>query len=76
MGADQPLNADRCVALGVGRALDPATATPAEVREALVAVLEDPSYRSAAEAVRSEVAALPGAGRAAEELERLAPSPR
>jgi UDP:flavonoid glycosyltransferase YjiC (YdhE family) len=76
MGADQPLNADRCVALGVGRALDAATATPAEVREALVAVLEDPSYRSAAEAVRSEVAALPGAGRAAEELERLAPSPR
>ena len=71
MGADQPLNADRCVALGVGRSLDAVTATPGEVREALVAVLEDPSYRAAAEAVRAEVAALPGPGRAAEELERL-----
>ena len=71
MGADQPLNADRCIALGVGRALDAVTATPAEVREAVGAVLQDPSYRVAAEALRAEVAALPGPDRAAEELEGL-----
>jgi UDP:flavonoid glycosyltransferase YjiC (YdhE family) len=71
MGADQPLNADRCVSLGVGRALDAVTATPAEVRAAVCAVLEDPSYRRAAEVVRAEVAALPGPERAVEEIERL-----
>ena len=71
LGADQPWNADRCVALGVGRALDAVTATSAEVREALVAVLEDPAHRVAAEALRAEVAALPGPERAAEELEAL-----
>ena len=31
MGADQPFNADRCVALGVGRALDATSCTPMEV---------------------------------------------
>jgi MGT family glycosyltransferase len=71
MGADQPLNADRVVALGVGRALDAVTATPAEVRAAVCDVLEVPSYRRAAEAVRAEVASLPGPERAVEELERL-----
>ena len=71
MGADQPLNADRCVALGAGRALDAVTATPADVRAALLAVLQDPSYRVAAERLRAEVAALPGPERAADELERL-----
>jgi MGT family glycosyltransferase len=72
MGADQPWNADRCVELGVGRALDAVTATPAEVREALLAVLQEPSYRLAAEAIRAEVVGLPGPGHAAELLEQLA----
>jgi MGT family glycosyltransferase len=72
IGADQPWNADRCVALGVGRVLDAVTATPADVRAALVALLQDPSYRIAAEGVRAEVAALPGPERAAECLEVLA----
>lgn len=71
MGADQPQNADRCVALGVGRALDAVTARPADVRKALAAVHREPSYRTAAEALRAEVAALPGPERAAEELEAL-----
>ena len=69
MGADQPLNADRCVSLGVGRALDAVTATPAEVEAAVLAVLHDPAYRAAAEGVRAEVAALPGPERAAALLE-------
>jgi UDP:flavonoid glycosyltransferase YjiC (YdhE family) len=71
LGADQPWNAERCVALGVGRALDAGTATPADVREAVGAVLEDPAPRLAADALRAEVAVLPGPERAAEELERL-----
>jgi len=76
MGADQPWNADRCVALGVGRALDAVTATPAEIREALVAVLHDPAPRAAAEALRAEVAGLPGPERAAELLEELGAAAR
>ncbi len=72
MGADQPLNADRCVALGVGRALDAVTATSDEIREALHAVLHEPAYRHAAARLRAEVAALPGPEHAAELLERLA----
>lgn len=71
MGADQPWNADRCVDLGVGRALDAVTASPLDVRDAVGAVLDDPSYRAAAEAVRAEVASLPGPEAAAEELELL-----
>jgi len=60
MGADQPLNAARCVALGLARMLDPMTATPESVREAVSIVLVEPSYRLAAERLRDEFAALPG----------------
>ena len=60
MGADQPGNAARCEALGVSRVLEVMTATPAEVRAAVAAVLGDGSYREAAERLRDEIAALPG----------------
>jgi UDP:flavonoid glycosyltransferase YjiC (YdhE family) len=72
MGADQPLNAGRCEALGVARVLDARTATPAEVREAVSAVLEDPGPRRAALRLRDEIAALPGPEHALALLERLA----
>ncbi len=72
LGADQPLNAARCAALGAGRVLDPVTATPASVREAVAAVLTEPGYRRAAERLRDEIAALPGPGRALALLEQLA----
>jgi UDP:flavonoid glycosyltransferase YjiC (YdhE family) len=72
MGADQPLNAARCEALGVGRALDAVAATPADVRDAVASVLEDPAYRRAAERIRDECVALPGAAHAVALLERLA----
>jgi UDP:flavonoid glycosyltransferase YjiC (YdhE family) len=71
MGADQPLNAARCADLGVGRVLDVIGATPALVREAVAAVLEDPGYRSAAERLRDEIAALPAPAHAMSLLERL-----
>jgi MGT family glycosyltransferase len=75
MGADQPLNAERCAALGVGRVLDAVRATPADVRDAVGAVLEDPSCRAAASRLRDEIAALPAPEVAVGLLERLAMEP-
>lgn len=71
MGADQPQNAARCAALGVSRVLDAVDATSDHVREAVAAVLADPSYRLAAERLRDEIAALPGPAHAVTLLERL-----
>jgi UDP:flavonoid glycosyltransferase YjiC (YdhE family) len=71
IGADQPLNAARCEALGVGPALDALRAMSADVRDAVAAVLGDPAYRAAAERVRDEIAALPGPDHALALLERL-----
>ena len=71
MGADQPLNAARCAELGLARVLDPVAATPADVRDAVTAVLDEPGYRAEAERLRAEFDALPGADAAVAELERL-----
>ncbi len=71
MGADQPLNAARCEELGVARVLDAVKATPEMVREAVSAVLSDPTYRTGAERLRDEIAALPGPAHALTLLERL-----
>jgi UDP:flavonoid glycosyltransferase YjiC (YdhE family) len=65
MGADQPQNAARCEELGVARVLDALTATPETIREAVADVLENPAYRSAAERIADEIAALPGPEHAA-----------
>jgi hypothetical protein len=70
-GADQPLNAARCQALGVARVLDAVQATPATVREAVATVLADPAYRRAAERLRDEIAAQPEPAQAGTLLERL-----
>ena len=72
MGADQPHNAERCKALGVARILDPIAATPDEVREAVRAVLAEPSYREAAGRLAREALGLPGPAHAVMLLERLA----
>lgn len=71
LGADQPLNAARCEALGVARVLDAATATPHEVRDAVSQLLGDERYRERAERIRDEIAALPGPEFAVTLLERL-----
>ena len=76
MGADQPLNAARCEGLGVGVVLDALTVTPEQVREAVSVVLSEPAYRSAAERIRAEIAALPGPEHAVTLLERLGPERR
>ena len=72
LGADQPHNAARCAALGVGQVLDPISATAETVRTAASAVLTDPRYRRAAEEIRRETADLPGPESALPLLERAA----
>jgi UDP:flavonoid glycosyltransferase YjiC (YdhE family) len=72
MGADQPLNATRCKELGLALTLDPVRATPEAVRAAVAAVLDEPSYRAAAESLRAEIESLPGPAQALAHLERLA----
>jgi MGT family glycosyltransferase len=71
MGADQPLNADRCVELGIGRALDAVSSTPADFAYAVSDVLSNASYRDAATRIRDEIRALPGPEHAADLLEGL-----
>ncbi len=59
MGADQLDNADRCVALGAGVALDPLTASPEDITAAVATVQRDARFRRAAEALAREAAAQP-----------------
>jgi UDP:flavonoid glycosyltransferase YjiC (YdhE family) len=72
IGADQPLNAARCQALGVAEVLDAVDATPGMVRAAVSSVLGDAGFRGTAERIRDEIGALPGPEHAVTLLERLA----
>ena len=72
IGADQPFNAERISALGVGRSLDAIQATPEDVREAASWVLADATYRESAGRVADEIAALASPDVAVGLLERLA----
>ncbi|RKR88129.1 MGT family glycosyltransferase [Micromonospora pisi] len=72
MGADQPANAARCAALGVGRVLEALTVTPQDAAVTVAEVLADPGYRQAAGRLRNELAALPGPERAVPLLEQIA----
>lgn len=72
---DQPLNAARVAAVGAGRRVRFPSARPEELRGALLAVLDDPSYRAAAGRVRDSFAAAGGAAAAAGHLERLLGAP-
>jgi len=74
MGADQPLNADRCEALGVARVLDPTTTTRSLITATVREVLTTPSYRRAAQRLRNEAATLPPAQQAASWVEDLVES--
>jgi UDP:flavonoid glycosyltransferase YjiC (YdhE family) len=72
IGADQPLNAERIGALGVGRSLDAVEATPDDVRQTASSVLADATYRDAAGRLADEIAALSSPEVAVGLLERLA----
>lgn len=71
ISADQPENAERCVALGIARVLPAADLTPEMACGAVTDVLGDPSYRQASIALRDEIDALPGPEFALELLEEL-----
>jgi UDP:flavonoid glycosyltransferase YjiC (YdhE family) len=72
LNADQPLNAERCVTLGVGRVIGTKDITPEAARDAVAEMLANPEYRRNAERVRDEVAGLPGPEFAIALCERLA----
>ena len=71
MGADQPLNADRCQALGVARVLDPLTVSSGDVRLAVVDVFGAPNYRDMATRIQNEIAQLPTSADAVTWIEAL-----
>jgi UDP:flavonoid glycosyltransferase YjiC (YdhE family) len=58
-GADQFDNAHRCAGLGAGLVLMPGEVNVAAVRESVVALLEEPSYRERAAVLAAEIAAMP-----------------
>jgi MGT family glycosyltransferase len=70
--ADQPLNAQRCAALGVAQVIEYRQRTPEAIRHSVQTILGDPSYQRNAERIRDEMAALPGPEHAIALLERLA----
>jgi UDP:flavonoid glycosyltransferase YjiC (YdhE family) len=72
LDADQPLNAERCAALGVAEVIEYDRRTPGAIRRAVRMLLDDPSYRRNAEQIRDEITELPGPERAAALLEHLA----
>jgi hypothetical protein len=70
--ADQPLNARRIVATGAGISVAPPDA--AALRSAVVAVLDDSTYRGAAARLASEMHALPATDAAVDVLAGIARS--
>ena len=69
---DQPVVASQVARAGAGIRVPFSRVRPAQLREALVTILDDPSYRHAAERIRDSFAAAGGAPAAAARLECLA----
>lgn len=70
--SDQPVQAARCVELGLGRSIDAGKLSPEGIRREVRTVLGDPRYRRAMAEFRAELEALPSASEAADLLETLA----
>jgi UDP:flavonoid glycosyltransferase YjiC (YdhE family) len=70
LGADQPHNARRCAALGIGRVLDPVDATAEQIRDAVGAVLDDEPTAERARRWAARCRDLPTAGAAVDALAR------
>ena len=69
LNADQPLHAGRAAAAGAGIAFGIGQAEPKAVAEAVTTVLTDPSYRTSAQRVAAEIAAMPSPAEVAEKLD-------
>jgi MGT family glycosyltransferase len=72
---DQPVVAAQVVAAGAGIRVKFGRVGPAELRAAILAVLDDPAYRDAARQVAESFARAGGAPMAATRLEALLPVP-
>ncbi len=72
---DQPGVAARLARLGVAEVVTRAAFEPAVLRRAIRRVLVEPSYRRAAQAVRAELARVPGIARAADIVEAALVTP-
>jgi UDP:flavonoid glycosyltransferase YjiC (YdhE family) len=72
-GREQPINAARVAACGVGRVVPPAS-TAAEIAAAIDGLLRDEPAQAAARRFAATIAALGAGERAADEVERLAGS--
>jgi MGT family glycosyltransferase len=68
---DQPVIAQQVVDAGAGIRVHFGRVGPPELRHALTTVLDDPSYRAAAQRVQASFAAAGGATAAADHLEKL-----
>ncbi|GAA0922383.1 glycosyltransferase [Streptomyces asiaticus] len=68
-GAEQAMNADRLVELGVARRFDTADATAGALRAALLELTTDPEVARTSARLRGEVRAEGGTGRAADLIE-------
>ena len=73
--ADQPHNARRVAAVGAGTAIEGGPSAVGALPDALARVLDDGSFRRAAERVADEIASLPPVSEAVPLLESLAASP-
>ncbi|MFI7005055.1 macrolide family glycosyltransferase [Streptomyces sp. NPDC050145] len=73
-GAEQFLNADRLVELGVARRVDTADATAETLRAALTALIDDPERRARSRELQAEARAEGGTLRAADLVEALLPT--
>jgi zeaxanthin glucosyltransferase len=69
---DQPVVASQVARAGAAIRVPFSRVRPAQLREAVVTILDDPSYRNAAERIRDSFAAAGGAAAAAARLECLA----
>lgn len=72
VAADQPMNARRCAAMGLGRVVPAVELSAPELRDAVNGVLADPSFRKNVQELRDEAAAQPPMEHAVALLEKLA----
>lgn len=72
LGADQPHNAERVAALGLGRVLDAAAATPGEIRRAVEETISAPGPRRRARSFQEEINGLANVDEAVSMLESSA----
>lgn len=71
-GMDQPVNADRLVTTGAAISIPRATADPEAIRTAVLTVLTDPAYRTAATRLRRQNADRPTPADLVTDLEKIA----